>query len=77
MKRKDPQEYADALDEIDRKVAAGEITDGAAVVWEQRLIAEMADKRRSLWARVLLGILFVTVVLIIARIVVVALGYAG
>ena len=77
MRRMDPQEYAAALDEIDRKVAVGEMTDGAAVVWEQHLIAEMAEKTRPLWARALIGIVLVIVVLIIARIVAVALGYAG
>lgn len=76
MKRKDPPEYAAALDEIKRKVAAGEMTDGAAVVWRKRLLDEMGEKPRPLWVCALLGIAIVIVFLIIARIVVVALGYA-
>jgi hypothetical protein len=76
MNAKDPQEYAAALDEINRKVAAGEMTEGAAVVWRRRLLDEMGEKPRPLWARVMLGIALVIIFLIIVRFLMVALGYA-
>lgn len=69
MKAQDAQQYADALDEINRKVAAGEMTDGAAAVWRQRLTAEMGESSRPGWQKFLIFIVVVVVGLILLRLI--------
>jgi hypothetical protein len=75
MKAQDAQEYADALDTINRKVAAGEMTAGEADVWRQRLLAEASAKPRPVWAQLLIVIAVVIIGIIIMRLIVSTLGY--
>lgn len=35
------QEYADALDEVERRRKSGQLTEGEALVWKQRLLREV------------------------------------
>ena len=65
MKTEDAKQYAEALDEISRKVAAGEMTEGEGAVWRQRLTAEMGDLGRPGWQKVLIFIVFVVIALIL------------
>lgn len=71
---KNQQEYADAIDTISRKVAAGEMTAGEADVWRQRLLVEASLKPRPLWAKVLIFVAFVILAIIILRLVAAASG---
>lgn len=64
---KQQQEYAEALDEIDRKVAAGEMTNGEAFVWREQLAAEMKVRTRPTWQKVLIFIAVVIVAFILLR----------
>jgi cytochrome c-type biogenesis protein CcmH/NrfG len=70
MKAADAKQYADALDLVESQRKAGALTDGEADVWRARLLAEMAEKPRPLWARLLIGIFYVILLLIVVRVVV-------
>jgi len=61
------QEYADALDEIERKRAAGEMTDGEADVWRQKLLAESTERPRPMWVKVLIVVAVLVVAILIMR----------
>jgi hypothetical protein len=62
------QEYASALDEIDRKVAAGEMTNGEAFVRREQLAADMKGFAiRPVGQRVLIVIAVVIVAFILLR----------
>lgn len=73
MASKWQQEYADALDAIEKKRAAGTMTEGEAAAWRQRLLSEMDGKMRpSCWAgasRILLGVIVLIVILFIGYLV--------
>jgi cytochrome c-type biogenesis protein CcmH/NrfG len=71
---KQQQEYADALDEVDRKVAAGEMTAGEAAVWRQKLLAESTERPRPTWAKVLIVVAVVVVAILIMRVFVAVAG---
>lgn len=71
---KNQQEYADAIDTINQKVAAGEMTAGEAEVWRQRLLVEASAKPRPMWAKVLIFVAVVIIGIIILRLVAVASG---
>ena len=45
------QEYADALDEVERRRKSGQLTEGEALAWKQRLITEMDSQLRPTFAR--------------------------
>ena len=68
------QEYADAIDTIERKRAAGEMSDGEADVWRQRLLVEASAKPRPMWAKLLIVVAVVIVGIIILRLVASASG---
>lgn len=72
---KNQQEYADAIDTINLKVAAGEMTAGEADVWRQRLLAEASAKPRPMWAKLLIVVAVVIVGIIIMRLIVSASGF--
>ena len=46
------QEYADALDEVERRRTSGQLTEGEALAWKQRLITEMDSQFRPTFARI-------------------------
>jgi hypothetical protein len=46
------QEYADALDEVERRRKSGQLTEGQALAWKQRLITEMDSQFRPTFARI-------------------------
>jgi cytochrome c-type biogenesis protein CcmH/NrfG len=46
------QEYADALDEVERRRKSGQLTEGEALAWKQRLITEMDSQFRPTFARI-------------------------
>jgi len=60
-------EYADAINTINRRVAAGEMTDGEADVWRQKLLAESTERPRPMWVKVLIVIVVVVVGIILLR----------
>lgn len=65
MNAANAKQYADALDEVNRKVTVGEMTEGEATVWRQRLTAEMGDLGRPGWQKVLIFIVFAVIALIL------------
>ncbi len=46
------KEYADALDEVERRRKSGQLTEGAALVWKQRLLTEMDSQLKPTFARI-------------------------
>lgn len=58
------QEYADALDEVERRRKSGQLTEGQALVWKQRLITEMNSQFRPAFARIGNRLMMAVIVLI-------------
>jgi hypothetical protein len=58
------QEYADALDEVERRRKSGQLTEGAALAWKQRLITEMDSQFRPTFARIGNRLMMALIVLI-------------
>ena len=71
MKRIDAKTFAEDFDTIDRRLAAGEITEGQAVVARARLTSEMKEVNRPTWQKALIfifwAILLLTIGVILAR----------
>ncbi len=59
------KEYADALDEVERRRTSGELSEGEALVWKQRLLTELNVRSRSTFARIGNRVLMVVVVLML------------
>lgn len=57
------KEYADALDEVERRRTSGVLSDGEALVWKQRLLTELHSRSGSTFARIGNRVLMVVVVL--------------
>jgi cytochrome c-type biogenesis protein CcmH/NrfG len=58
------KEYADALDEVERRRTSGQLTEGEALAWKQRLITEMDSQFRPTFARIGNRLMMALVVLI-------------
>jgi len=58
------QEYADALDEVERRRKSGQLTEGEALAWKQRLITEMDSQFRPTFARIGNRLMMALIVLI-------------
>jgi cytochrome c-type biogenesis protein CcmH/NrfG len=58
------KEYADALDEVERRRKSGQLTDGAALAWKQRLLTEMDSQFKPTFARIGNRVMMVVVVLL-------------
>jgi len=58
------KEYADAIDEVERRRKSGQMTEGEALVWKQRLLTEMDSQLRPTFARIGSRLSMVLVVLI-------------
>ncbi len=59
------QEYADALDEVERRRRSGQLTEGAALAWKQRLLTEMDSQFRPTFARVGNRLMMAVIVLLV------------
>lgn len=59
------QEYADALDEVERRRKSGQLTEGAALAWKQRLLTEMDSQFKPTFARIGNRLMMVVIVLLI------------
>lgn len=69
MNSEDAKRYADALDLVEKRRTAGTMTEGEALVWKQRLLDEMSEKPRPMWARILIGIFYAVLFLAAVRLV--------
>ena len=58
------QEYADALDEVERRRTSGQLTEGEALAWKQRLMTEMDSQFRPTFARIGNRLMMALIVLI-------------
>ena len=56
------KEYADALDEVERRRKSGQLTEGEALVWKQRLLRE---RDRPTFARIGIRLMMAVVVLLV------------
>lgn len=61
-------ECAEALDALERKRAAGEMSAGEADVWRQRLLAESSRPARPTWVKALIVLAVVVVGIVWLRI---------
>ena len=59
------QEYADALDEVERRRKSGQLTEGEALAWKQRLITEMDSQFRPTFARIGNRLMMAVIVLLV------------
>ena len=59
------QEYADALDEVERRRKSGQLTEGQALAWKQRLITEMDSQFRPTFARIGNRLMMAVIVLLV------------
>jgi len=59
------KEYADALDEVERRRKSGQLTEGAALAWKQRLLTEMDSQLKPTFARIGNRLAMVLVVLLV------------
>lgn len=59
------QEYADALDEVERRRRSGVLSEGAALAWKQRLLTEMDSQFKPTFARIGNRIMMAVVVLLV------------
>ena len=55
---------ADALDEVERRRKSGQLTEGEALAWKQRLITEMDSQFRPTFARIGNRLMMALIVLI-------------
>ena len=59
------REYADALDEVERRRKSGQLTDGEAIAWKQRLVTEMDSQFRPTFARIGNRLMMAVIVLLV------------
>lgn len=59
------KEYADALDEVERRRTSGQLTEGEALAWKRRLLTEMDSQFRPTFARIGNRVMMVVVVLLV------------
>jgi hypothetical protein len=59
------KEYADALDEVERRRTSGQLTEGAALAWKQRLLTEMDSQLKPTFARIGNRLAMVVIVLLV------------
>jgi cytochrome c-type biogenesis protein CcmH/NrfG len=59
------KEYADALDEVERRRRSGQLTEGAALAWKQRLLTEMDSRLKPTFARIGNRLVMALVVLLV------------